>query len=93
MGGEQAAAVLHLVESEKRARDGQEWPLEEQQAFKRRITDRYDAEGAPSFASARLWDDGVIDPADTRRVVGLSLAAAMNGMKPPEASRYGVFRM
>jgi len=92
MGGEQAAAVMHLVESEKRAREGREWPAEEQAAVKRRIAERYDAEGAPEFASARLWDDGVIDPADTRRVLGMSLAAALQA-GGGGASRYGVFRM
>ena len=92
MGGEQAAGVLHLVESEKRAREGRDWPAAEQAAFKRRIQERYDAEGAPGFASARLWDDGVIDPADTRRVLGLALGAAVRGWEP-EDSRFGVFRM
>lgn len=91
MGGEQAATVLHLVELEKRQRDGQEWAAEEQEEFKRRIRERYDAEADPSFASARLWDDGVIRPQDTRTVLGLSLAAALN--RPPKATRFGVFRM
>ena len=54
---------------------------------------RYDREGQPSFASARLWDDGVIDPADTRRVLGLGLAAATNAPRQPNSTRYGVFRM
>lgn len=99
MGGDQAATVLHLVESEKRMREGHEWPIEEQEAFKARIRERYDAEGSPWFASARLWDDGVIDPGDTRRVLGLALTAAMRsnggakGGRPLSGSRYGVFRM
>ncbi|PSC74671.1 methylcrotonoyl-carboxylase [Micractinium conductrix] len=94
MGGEQAATVLHLVELEKRARDGQGWPEEEQEAFKARISERYDREGQPSFASARLWDDGVIKPQDTRTVLGLSLAAALHQRSAPQpGSRYGVFRM
>ncbi|EFN51565.1 hypothetical protein CHLNCDRAFT_49216 [Chlorella variabilis] len=83
MGGEQAASVLHLVESEKRAREGRRWAAEEQE--------EYDAEGQPGFASARLWDDGVIAPQDTRAVLGLSLAAAMN--RPQGRTRFGVFRM
>lgn len=91
MGGEQAASVLHLLESEKREREGRAWPEAEQAAFKDALRSRYEAEGEPGFASARLWDDGVIDPADTRRVLGLSLAAAANrGLQP---SSFGVFRM
>jgi 3-methylcrotonyl-CoA carboxylase beta subunit len=76
MGGDQAAMVLHLVEKEKRIRDDKEWSVEDQEKFKEKIKNRYDEEGSPWFASARLWDDGVIDPADTRRVLGLALAAA-----------------
>lgn len=91
MGGEQAATVLHLLESEKREREGRDWPEEEQEAFKQALRDRYDHEGEPSFASARLWDDGVIDPADTRRVLGMSLTAAMQ--RGPQPSTFGVFRM
>lgn len=91
MGGEQAANVLALVELDKRKREGVDWPAEEQAAFKQAIVERYDKEGEPSFASARLWDDGVIDPADTRRVVGLSLGAALHA--PPSDTNYGVFRM
>lgn len=159
MGGEQAATVLHLVELDKRQREGKAWPEEEQEDFKRRIRERceraprgmerrrsrepgchgaarrsavqagvaswatplpssppgagrclmclpaahalpctaampsrrYDAEGQPSFASARLWDDGVIQPQDSRAVLGLSLAAALN--RGPRGSRFGVFRM
>ncbi|KAL4421756.1 hypothetical protein ABPG77_009739 [Micractinium sp. CCAP 211/92] len=91
MGGEQAATVLHLVELDKRQREGKAWPEEEQEEFKRRIRERYDAEGQPSFASARLWDDGVIQPQDSRAVLGLSLAAALS--RGPRGSRFGVFRM
>ena len=101
MGGDQAAMVLHLVEREKRAREGREWPVEEQEEFKRKITDRYEEEGSPWFASARLWDDGVIDPADTRKVLGLALAAAGGQSRGVGAvlgggrdlTKYGVFRM
>eukprot|EP00882_Tetradesmus_deserticola_P000412 GHRQ01000453.1.p1 GENE.GHRQ01000453.1~~GHRQ01000453.1.p1 ORF type:complete len:617 (+),score=294.46 GHRQ01000453.1:211-2061(+) len=91
MGGEQAAGVLAQVESDKAARKGGSWPAEEEAAFRAQIVERYDNEGSPYFASARLWDDGVIDPADTRRVVGMSLAAALNA--PTQDSTYGVFRM
>jgi len=107
MGGDQAAMVLHLVEKEKKIRDGKDWAVEDQEKFKEKIKKRYDEEGSPWFASARLWDDGVIDPADTRRVLGLALAAAAgtseagtgveeqverNGLGTPR-TRYGVFRM
>lgn len=91
MGGEQAAGVLAQVEADKHGRGGTKWPAEDEAAFKKKITDRYDAEGSPFFASARLWDDGVIDPADTRRVVGMSFAAALNAQVP--GTTYGVFRM
>jgi 3-methylcrotonyl-CoA carboxylase beta subunit len=79
------------VEEDKRKRGKSEWPAADKEAFIARIKGRYDAEGEPSFASARLWDDGVIDPADTRRVVGLSLAAALNA--GTGSSSYGIFRM
>ena len=93
MGGEQAAGVLAAVEAEKRRRDaGRPWPAAEEAAFRARVAARYDAEGAPLFASARLWDDGVVDPADTRRVLGLALAAAAQAGSRRE-TRYGVFRM
>ncbi|GBF99074.1 hypothetical protein Rsub_11845 [Raphidocelis subcapitata] len=91
MGGEQAASVLAQVEEEKHARAGKQWPAEEAAAFRAAIAARYDEEGSPYYASARLWDDGVIDPADTRRVVGLSLAAALNA--PIGDTKWGVFRM
>lgn len=94
MGGDQAAMVLHLVESEKRSREGRDWPIDEQEEYMRRIRDRYEEEGSPWFASARLWDDGVIDPADTRRVLGMALEAAGQGTAVTgEGTKYGVFRM
>jgi 3-methylcrotonyl-CoA carboxylase beta subunit len=79
------------VEADKHERGGTKWAPEDEAAFKKKITDRYDSEGSPFFASARLWDDGVIDPADTRRVVGMSLAAALNAQVSD--TTYGVFRM
>lgn len=91
MGGEQAAGVLAQVKRDQKARTGETWSQEEEQAFKQPIIDDYEHQGHPYYASARLWDDGVIDPADTRQVLGLSLSAALN--KPVEDTRFGVFRM
>eukprot|EP00051_Salpingoeca_urceolata_P018831 m.267764 g.267764 ORF g.267764 m.267764 type:complete len:582 (+) comp19289_c0_seq1:8861-10606(+) len=92
MGGEQAASVLSTVTQQQRERTGKE-PLSDQQLadFKQPIIERYEAEGHPYFASSRLWDDGVIDPVDTRMTLGLGLSAAMNA--PAEKTRFGVFRM
>lgn len=71
-----------------------QWTLAEEEAFRQVIVDRYDTEGGPYFSTARLWDDGIIDPADTRRVVGLALGAAANAEAyPARKSAYGVFRM
>ena len=86
MGGEQAAGVLATVRS-----GSGDWTKEQEEAFKAPIRAQYDAQGHPYYASARLWDDGIIDPADTRRVLGLSLSAALN--KPRQETRFGVFRM
>jgi 3-methylcrotonyl-CoA carboxylase beta subunit len=91
MGGEQAAGVLAQVKSDQKARKGETWTDEEQQAFKKPIVDDYEHQGHPYYASARLWDDGVIDPADTRMVLGLSISAALN--KPIEPTKFGIFRM
>lgn len=91
MGGEQAAGVLATVKRDQKERVGEQWSDEEEQAFKQPVIDTYEEQGHPYYASARLWDDGVIDPADTRHVLGLSLSAALN--KPIEETRFGVFRM
>lgn len=91
MGGEQAAGVLSQVKREQYERDGREWSKEEEEAFKQPTRDQYEHQGHPYYASARLWDDGVIDPLQTRDVLGLSLAAAMNA--DVEETRFGVFRM
>ncbi len=91
MGGEQAASVLAQVRRDGFERSGREWAAEEEEAFKAPIRAQYETQGHPYYASARLWDDGVIDPAQTRRVLGLSLSAAMNA--PVEATRFGLFRM
>jgi 3-methylcrotonyl-CoA carboxylase beta subunit len=87
MGGEQAASVLATV----RGFDDTEQGRAEEEAFKAPIRDQYETQGSPYYATARLWDDGIIDPADTRRVLGLALAAAANA--PTPAPQYGVFRM
>lgn len=91
MGGEQAAGVLAQVKKEQKERLGDSWSAAEEQAFKQPIIDDYEHQGHPYYASARLWDDGVIDPADTRFVLGLSLSASFN--KPVEETQFGVFRM
>lgn len=91
MGGEQAASVLAQIRIDQYKARGEVWSEDDQQAFKQPIIDKYEAEGHPYFASARLWDDGVIDPADTRKVLALSLSACLNA--PIEESRFGVFRM
>ncbi|WKD26764.1 methylcrotonoyl-CoA carboxylase [Halomonas sp. KG2] len=91
MGGEQAAGVLSQVKREQYEREGREWTKEEEEAFKQPTRDQYEHQGHPYYASARLWDDGVIDPLQTRDVLGLSLAAAMNA--DVEETRFGVFRM
>ena len=91
MGGEQAAGVLATIKNDQKQAKGEEWSDAEQAAFKQPILDSYEAQGHPYYASARLWDDGVIDPADTRMVLGLALSASLN--KPIENTQFGVFRM
>jgi len=91
MGGEQAASVLATVRRDGIEAKGKKWSQEEEEAFKTPIREQYERQGHPYYATARLWDDGVIDPADTRRVLGLALAAALNA--PLEETRFGVFRM
>lgn len=91
MGGEQAASVLAQITSEQRKREGKEWTEAEEKALKDPIIKRFEAEGSPYFSSARLWDDGVIDPADTRNVLGLCLSASFNA--PIQQTNFGVFRM
>jgi 3-methylcrotonyl-CoA carboxylase beta subunit len=91
MGGEQAATVLATVKRDGMEARGEKWSPDEEETFKQPIRDQYERQGHPYYASARLWDDGVIDPADTRRVVSLSLAAALNA--PIPETRFGVFRM
>jgi len=91
MGGEQAAAVLSTVKRDGIEARGGQWSADEERAFKAPLLEQYEHQGHPYYASARLWDDGVVDPADTRRVLGLSLAAALNA--PIPSTKFGVFRM
>ncbi len=91
MGGEQAASVLAQVKRDGLEAQGKSWPAAEEEAFKAPIRAQYETQGHPYYASARLWDDGIIDPAKTRRVLGLGLSAALNA--PIEQTRFGIFRM
>jgi 3-methylcrotonyl-CoA carboxylase beta subunit len=91
MGGEQAATVLAMVRREGIERRGGEWPAEEEAGFRAPILEKYEREGHPLYSSARLWDDGIIDPARTRDVLALSLAATLNA--PVKETRFGVLRM
>jgi 3-methylcrotonyl-CoA carboxylase beta subunit len=91
MGGEQAASVLATVRRDNFEAEGKKWSQVEEEEFKQPIREQYDAEGNPYYATARLWDDGIITPAETRRVLGLSFAAALNA--PIPQTRFGVFRM
>ena len=91
MGGEQAAGVLATVRRDGIEARGGSWPADEEEAFKAPIREQYEHQGSPWYATARLWDDGIIDPADTRRVLGLGISASLNA--PVEPARFGVFRM
>lgn len=92
MGGEQAANVLLTIKMEQAARRGEPpMTLAEQAAFKQPILDKYEREGNPYYATARLWDDGILDPAETRQVLGLALSVCLNA--PVAESKFGVFRM
>ena len=91
MGGEQASNVLGQIKRDALEARGERWPEVEEEAFKRPIREQYEHQGHPYYASARLWDDGIIDPADSRTVLGLGLSAALNA--PIEKTRFGVFRM
>jgi 3-methylcrotonyl-CoA carboxylase beta subunit len=91
MGGEQAAQVLAQVRRDGMTAQGRSWTAEEEEAFKAPIRAQYETQGHPYYASARLWDDGIIDPADTRMVLGLGLSAALNA--PIEPTPFGIFRM
>jgi 3-methylcrotonyl-CoA carboxylase beta subunit len=91
MGGEQASMVLSQVRRDNIEAKGESWSAEEEEKFRAPIRAQYESQGNPYYATARLWDDGVIDPADTRLVLGLGLSAAANA--PIEATKFGLFRM
>jgi 3-methylcrotonyl-CoA carboxylase beta subunit len=91
MGGEQAASVLATVKRDGIEHKGGSWSADEEATFKTPIREQYELQGHPYYATARLWDDGVIDPAQSRRVLGLSLSAALNA--PIPETQFGVFRM
>ena len=91
MGGEQAASVLAQVKRDALKAGGEQWSIEEEEAFKEPIRQQYETQGHPYYASARLWDDGLIKPSDTRMVLGLGLSAAMNA--PIAKTNFGIFRM
>ena len=91
MGGEQAASVLATVKRDNIEADGKTWSEVEEEEFKQPIREQYEAEGNPYYATARLWDDGIIAPGETRRVLALALSAALNA--PVPETKWGVFRM
>ena len=91
MGGEQAASVLAQVKRDGMEARGQKWSAGEEEAFRKPIREQYETQGHPYYATARIWDDGIIDPADTRTVLGLGISASLNA--PPEKTEFGVFRM
>jgi 3-methylcrotonyl-CoA carboxylase beta subunit len=91
MGGEQAASVLATVRRDNLKAEGKEWSAEEEEVFKKPIREQYEREGHPYHATARLWDDGIITPEETRAVLGLSFSACLNA--PVEETKFGVFRM
>jgi 3-methylcrotonyl-CoA carboxylase beta subunit len=92
MGGDQAASVLASVRLDGIEKRGGQWPASEQEEFMGGIREQYERQGNPYYATARLWDDGVVDPLDTRRVLGLALEVVARGPEPAPES-YGVFRM
>jgi 3-methylcrotonyl-CoA carboxylase beta subunit len=91
MGGEQAASVLATVRRDAIEAKGGAWSAQDEEAFRAPIREQYETQGSPYYATARLWDDGIVDPAQSRRVLGLSLSAALNA--PVGATKFGVFRM
>jgi acetyl-CoA carboxylase carboxyltransferase component len=91
MGGEQAASVLATVKKDQLARDGATLSADEEAAIRQPILDKYDREGSPYYSTARLWDDGILDPVRTRDALTLGLSAAFNAPIPD--ARFGVFRM
>ena len=92
MGGEQAAMVLSTVKEDGMTARGKEWPQAQKTRFENKIRKQYEVQGHPYYSSARLWDDGVIDPVDTRGVLSQAISASMNRARSEEAP-HGVFRM
>ena len=91
MGGEQAASVLATVKRDAIERSGQSWSVEEEESCRQPLIEQYERQGHPYYATARLWDDGVIDPAQTREVLSLAISAALNA--PVSETQFGIFRM
>jgi len=91
MGGEQAAGVLTSVKRDQLARAGKPFTAAEEDEIRRPILEKYEHEGSPYYSTARLWDDGILDPVDTRQALALGLSAALNA--PTPAPKFGVFRM
>lgn len=91
MGGEQASSVLARVRRDALEARGESWSTADEEAFQALIREQYETQGNPYYATARLWDDGIIDPAQSRCVLGLSLAAALNA--PVKETKFGLFRM
>ena len=91
MGGEQAAGVLATVRRDGLEAQGKVWSAEDEEKFKAPTREQFERQGSPYYATARLWDDGIVDPAQTRRTLGLGLAATANA--PIPETRFGVFRM
>jgi acetyl-CoA carboxylase carboxyltransferase component len=91
MGGEQAATVLTTVKRDQLAREGKVLTDEDERAIRDPILEKYEHEGSPYYSTARLWDDGILDPAETRQALALGLSAAANA--PIPAPKFGVFRM
>jgi 3-methylcrotonyl-CoA carboxylase beta subunit len=91
MGGDQAASVLATVRRDGIEAQGRQWSKEDEEKFTAPIRKQYETQGHPFYASARLWDDGIIDPSDTRRVLALGISASLNA--PIEKTTFGVFRM
>ncbi len=91
MGGEQAAGVLAQVKRDSMKKKGIEWSAEEEQALKKPIIEQFEKQAHPYYASARLWDDGIIAPSETRNILGIAISASLNA--PIEDTKFGIFRM
>lgn len=91
MGGNQASSVLATVKRDQIEARGEQWSADDEEAFKAPIREQYEAQGSPYYSTARIWDDGIIDPADTRRVLGLALDVCANAPLPDTS--FGLFRM